>query len=175
MAFGFPEPSPRYYHFSAAVEGQLYVYGGHTKDYKKEKSSLASKVHLFNPSLESWQERRPEGLPPPPGIYSGACASVGHHAYFYGGYDGTERHGSLYQLNTSTFIWSKNSTAGPMKKSGCKMISSDDNLILFGGFGLPSGPIQPGAEFVKSTKFTDGRGWTNELHTFSLRRGKGSL
>ena len=47
--------------------------------------------------------------------------------------------------------------------------------LLFGGYGIPSDPIQPGAEFVKSSRFTDGRGWTNELHTFDLIKGEGDI
>ena len=167
MASDYPEPSPRYGHFSAAVEGQMYAYGGVTKDFTKEKSSLASTVHLFNPCLESWQERRPEGIPPP-GLHSGTCTSAGHYVYFYGGFDGKDRHGSLHKLNTSTLTWDTLSDKGPMKKSHCRMISHDNKLLLFGGFGIPSGPIQPGADFVKNTNFKDGRGFTNELHTFSI-------
>ena len=173
MASAFSEPSPRRSHFSVAVEGQIYVYGGLTEDFRREKSSLASTVHLFIPCLESWQERRLKG-PPPPGVYNGACASVGHHAFFYGGLDGTNRHGSLHQLNTSTLIWSVKSTTGPpMRKTGCRMISYDDKLLLYGGYGIPSGPTQPGAEFIKDPRFTDGSGWTNELHTFCLEGGEG--
>ncbi len=48
----------------------------------------------------------------------------------------------------------------------------EDQLILFGGYGYPSGPTQPGAEFIKSTKYTDGSGWTNELHSYSLKEGE---
>ena len=181
FSYAFSEPPPRYGHFSAAVEGNVYVYGGRTKDFRTEKSSLASTVHLFNPCGESWQERRPEG-PPPPGIYAGACASVGHHAFFYGGSDGTKYHGSLHQLNTNKLIWSKLTTtgiaAGPMRKAGGRMISYDDKLVLYGGYGTlsVSTRTQPGAEFVKDARCTSvTKGWTNELHTFCPRGGKGLL
>ena len=170
MASGFSEPSPRWGHFSAVIEGSLYVYGGRTKDFLKGKSSIASKVHLFNPCLESWQKRRPEG-PPPPGIYHGASASAGHYAYFYGGTDGMQRHGSLHQLNTITSSWTPLSTENPMKKSGCSMVSHDDQLLLLGGHGFASVPAQPGAEFIEDARYTDGRGFTNELHTFCLKGG----
>ena len=61
---------------------------------------------------------------------------------------------------------------GPIRKSGCKMISHDNQLLLFGGYGVPSGPTQPGAEFVNNANYTDSRGWTNELHTFCLEQGE---
>ena len=114
MGSGFSEPSPRWAHFSTAVEGKVYAYGGRTKGFKGERNHLASTVHLFNPCQESWQERRPEGTPPP-GFQSGACASAGHHAYFYGGVYGTEVHGSLHQLNTNTLTWSTLTTTGRLK------------------------------------------------------------
>ena len=38
---------------------------------------------------------------------------------------------------------------------------------------IPSGPTQPGAEFIKDSRFTDGRGWTNELHVFDVQKGEG--
>ena len=60
-----------------------------------------------------------------------------------------------------------------MRKSGCGMVSYLDKLILFGGYGIPSGPTQPGAQFIKNSKYTDGRGWTNELHMFDVQKGEG--
>ena len=38
---------------------------------------------------------------------------------------------------------------------------------------IPSGPTQPGAEFIKNSEVTDGRGWTNELHVFDVQKGEG--
>lgn len=159
----FSEPSPRWGHFSTAVEGQLYVYGGRTEDFAQERSSLASTVHVFDPSQESWQEKRPEG-PAPPGLVDGACASVGHHAFFYGGHDGTEQHGSLHQLDTRTLSWTQLSASGPMRTSACEVISYDDKLLLFGDH------TQSGA---KNAGFNDGGVSTNELHTFCLKGGEG--
>ena len=50
------------------------------------------------------------------------------------------------------------------------MIVYGKKLLLFGGYGFPSHPSQP--DFVKSSCFTDGRGWTNELHSFDLEEGE---
>ena len=55
------------------------------------------------------------------------------------------------------------------------MIAFDKKLLLFGGYGILSGPTQPYATFIKDRKFTDGRGWTNELHLFDLKEGEGVL
>ena len=54
------------------------------------------------------------------------------------------------------------------------MIAFGRKLLLFGGYGIPSGPTQPGEKF-KSSNFSDGRGWTNELHLFDIKEGEGVL
>ena len=45
------------------------------------------------------------------------------------------------------------------------------HLLLFAGYGPPPTDIQPGAVFTRDTLYTDGRGWTNELHLFDLDTG----
>ena len=166
------EPSPRFSHYSALVEEKFCVWGGRTKDFLKEKSELASSVHCFHPLLEFWDVNKIGGVPPP-GLSTGSCASAGHHVYLYGGSDGSHRQSSLHQLDTRSWTWKQLSSAGPMRKVSCGMVAHDSKLVLFGGYGYPSGPTQPGAEFIKDSKFTDGRGWTNEVHTFNLKEGEG--
>ena len=63
--------------------------------------------------------------------------------------------------------WKQLSSAGPMRMGACGMVAHD------GGYGYPSGPTQSGAEFIKDSRYTGGRGWTNELHTFDLKEGEG--
>ena len=163
------EPSPRWGHYSALVEKKVCVWGGVTKDILKQKSELASSVHSFDPLLEFWDKNKLSGVPPP-GLYDGGCASAGHHVYLY---DGSHNQSSLHQLDTRSWTWKQLSSAGPMRKVSCGMVAHDSKLVLFGGYGVQSGPTQPGAEFIKSSDFTDGRGWTNEVHTFDLKEGEG--
>ena len=162
------EPSPRWGHYSALVEEKFCVWGGRTKDFLHGKSELASSVHCFHPLLEFWDVNKIGGVPPP-GLYLGACASAGHHVYLYGGTDGSHRQSSLHQLDTRSWTWKQLSSAGPMKKSSCGVVAHDSKLVSFGGYGVPT---QPGAEFIKNSRFTDGRGWTNEVHTFDLKEGE---
>ena len=177
MAAGFSEPTPRWAPFSAPVGGQAFLRGGRTRDFHKDKSSLLSTVHTFDFLSETWRERAVEGAPPP-GICHGACASSGQCLYCFGGVDGSAYYNSLHQLDTSsaTLKWTQpttpDSSSGPMKKIACGMVSYYSCLVLFGGYGFPCGPTQPGAEFIRSTKVTDGRGWSNELHVFDLTEGE---
>ena len=166
------EPSPRWGHYSALVEEKFCVWGGRTKDFLQEKSELTSSIHSFDPFLEFWAKNKLSGVPPP-GLYLGACASAGHHVYLYGGTDGSRFQSSLHQLDTRSWTWKQLSRSGPMRKRACGMVAHDSKLVLFGGYGYPSGPTQPGAEFIKDSRYTNGVGWTNEVHIFDLKEGEG--
>ena len=143
-------------------ESSPYVWGGLSK------SKLSSvHVHSFDPLLESWSEERCDKYHPP-GLSLGACASAGHYFYVYGGKDGSN---NLHQLDTKSGTWKQFSSVGPMRKIGCKMVAYGSKLALFGGYGYPSGPTQPGAEFALN-KLNGNDGWTNELHIFDINKGE---
>ena len=172
------EPLPRYAHHAAAVGGKAYVWGGLAKDFKDaETRAKLSLLESFDPLAELW-------LPParttgdhPPGLYGGAIAAAGGSLYHYGGSDVTSYFNALSKLDIPTLNWSLLSqvSTGPMRKTGCRMACFERALLcVVGGFGEPSGPIQPGATFMESRRFS-GRGWTNEVHFFSLREGEGML
>ena len=98
----------------------------------------------------------------------------GHSLYLYGGYDENGcRCGDLYQLNTQTWLWRKlsgGSAGGPGKKSGCRMISYQDQLLVVGGCHdeMPSSR-QAGAEYEQlfGSSFT-----SNKIHGYSLTSGR---
>ena len=165
------EPPPRFSHFSTAVKGHLCVSGGLTKGSTKEKGEL---VHTFNQLSESWSSKQCQGPSPPGGLYYGASTHAGHHLYLYGGHDGSHFQNSLHQLDTRSWTWSSHlSSAGPMGKTGCRMVSYDETLLCFGGYGDLSDTTQPGAEFTKDRRIGSGyRGWTNEFHAYDLTRGE---
>jgi len=58
-----------------------------------------------------------------------------------------------------------------MAKFGAGMIACGDNLALFGGYGVPRGPTQPGSSFIKHAKSVDGGGCTNEVHIYHTKEG----
>ena len=171
---GVYEPSPVWGHFSAPVQNRWYTWGGYSNDVDDEKISwedFKSSVNTYDPYLETWTRLNTTGTPPS-GVCYGACAAVGHHLYTYGGLDTSGSYvDSFHQLDTRTLVWSELPN-GPMRKAGSRMIAYDNKLFLLGGKGIPSGPIQPGSEFILGEDNDDGRGWTNEIHSFDLTKGE---
>ena len=118
---------------------------------------------------------------PPPGLHSGGFAVVAETLYYFGGTDGRSPYSSLHSLNTETLEWrelqSKNPADQPMPKFDHGIVTYHDETVdvtsiaVFAGYGKPVTPIQPGSTFIQNTNYTDGRGWTNELHLFNLTNG----
>ena len=171
------EPSPRFGHGTAAVVGRCYLWGGRVQDFSASgRRKLASTVEIFDPYLETWEEHPTTGVPPP-GLYGGACTSLLDSLYWFGG---SSHYNSLHRLDTTTLEWREiqplNKDDGPLRKSGCEIVSFlQDKLAVFGGYGIHTGPTQPGAMFTKNTLFTDGIGWSNELHVFNITEGMWAL
>ena len=161
------EPKPRYDHYAGAVGGQCFVFAGRTVDFDNTKEELSSTVEVFDQYLEEWKALKTTGSPPK-GLYAGGCCvSPSGDLYTYGGHDGSKWHGGLYKL--SSLKWSQISADsdpnGPMRKAGCGMVFFyKSKLAIIGGYGLPHGPPQPGASFVKDKGYTNGTVWTNEIH-----------
>ena len=174
------EPSPRFVHGAVAVGGRCYLWGGRVQDFSASgRRKLLSTVEIFDPYLETWEKHHTTGVPPP-GLYFGACTSLLDSLYWFGGNDGSSFYNSLHRLDTTTLEWREihplNQADGPMRKSGCEIVSFlQDRLAVFGGYGIPTGPTQPGAMFTKNTDYTDGRGWSNELHVFNITEGMSAL
>ena len=157
------------------VEGKLHVWGGASGDFLRHEVSLkdhTSTVFTFDSYLETWNHLNAEGTPPS-GLYFCACASAGHYLYTFGGGTNDSKYtGSLHQLDTRTSMWTELAKDGPMKKTSSAMVVYNNQLILFAGYGIPSGPIQPGSKFIVDSKDTDRSGWTNEMHSFDLKEGE---
>ena len=151
--------------FVASTENKLYLWGG----FKNVEPS-AVYIHVYSVNTETWMRDITKGPHPCAGLRGGGCSIAGQHIYLYGGYDGSSRYGSLYQMNIDNWSWSELSNcsaAGPGRKSGCGMIIFKDQLVVVGGFyGYDEDPYskQPGSRYE--------RGWTNELHCYSLTTGK---
>ena len=136
------EPSARCDHVVLSVEGRVYLWGGETQDsVSDDKIKLANCIEQFDPYLEVWSQLS-----------------------------------TKYSLNVKILTWSQlcpaGTAGGPMRKAMCGMVHFHrDKLAVIGGYGIPTGPTQPGSTFIKDTTCTDGRGWTNEIHVFNLDQG----
>ena len=172
------EPAARFAHVSFVAEGKVHLWGGQTQGLvsgsKDDGIKLANSIEEFDPYLEAWSQLNTAGILHHPGLVVSACASIGEHVYMYGGARSRYK-GVLSCLNVKSLTWSQLSPegeGGPMRKAGCGMVHfHHDKLAVIGGYGFPTGPTQPGSSFIRNTKFTDVRGWTNELHVFDLSQG----
>ena len=172
------EPAARFAHVSFSVEGKVYLWSGMTQNLESgsndDRTKLSNCIERLDPYLEVWSRLNTAGTPHP-GLVIAACASYGEHVYMYGGRKNNFE-GVLTCLNVKTLIWSRlcpaGTAEGPMVKAACGMVHfHHDKLAVIGGYGLPSGPTQPGSSFIRDTNKTDGRGWTNEIHVFNLSQG----
>ena len=167
------EPLPRFQHISESVGSKVLVQGGRTKDFsEKSQQHLTSVVEIFDPYSELWEQRQVTGDAPSPGTYAAASASLHDDLFSFGGVDGRGKYqNTIHRLDTKTWCWStQNAEGAPMPKWACRLISFRDSLAVFGGYGIPRGPTEP-QSFVKNTSYTDGRGWTNEFHMYSVTEG----
>ncbi len=93
-------------------------------------------LHEFNSATTTWTRHQLQGRHPP-GLYEGGCARIEDCMYFYGGWGGGQRTGSLYQLNLTNWTWQEMSSPGasgsPGVKFGCCMIDYKSSLLVHGG------------------------------------------
>ena len=156
-------PPPRSDSFLASTGDKLYLWGGY-------KDAEPNAVHKYSVKTETWMRDITKGSHPPAGLWGGGCSVSGQHIYLYGGSYGSSLSGSLYKVNTDNWSWSELSNCsagGPGRKTGCSMITYKDQLVVAGGYYGPNrepDSKQPGSRYE--------RGWTNELHCYSLTTGK---
>ena len=154
-------PSARSCPFIASAGDLVYLWGG-------EGNTEPETVFLFHRDAKTWARQRTRGPHPPARLRDGGCCISGQHLYIYGGHVGFSQHGTLYELNTNSWIWrqlSDGGASGPVKRSRCRMIPYQDQLLVVGGSyeDMPSSR-QAGASYD--------HGFTNEVHCFNLTTGK---
>ena len=169
------EPVPRAGHISGCVGSKVLVQGGLTKDFsEKIRQHLTSVVEVFDPYSELWEQKQVKGDGPEPGIYAAASVSLHGDLFTFGGVFNGKLFNTLHRLDTKTWSWHQvspqNADGAPMPKCSCGMISFRDGLGVLGGYGTPQGPTEP-QSFLKDSRYTNGRGWTNEFHIYNLSEG----
>ena len=153
-------PPPGSFSFVASTRDTLFLWGGNG-DAEPET------VHIYSVNTETWKREFTKGPHPPAGLNDGGCTLAGRCIYLYGGSYGSSYSGTLYELSTDNFTWSKLSNdGGPLRKVGCRMITYKDQVLVVGGRYEPDEVFskQPGSRYE--------RGYTNELHSYSLSAGK---
>ncbi len=159
------EPPPCALPFSAEADGRHYYWRGLCH-------RLGSNIiAVYDSRTEQWSLLPTTG-PPPPGEWGGCSVCVGRCLYAFCSH-GHDYVNDMYKLDLDTLQWTKVETTSdqPIKKSYCGLVSVDERtLFCFGGLGI--GPTQPGSTFTRNTRYTDGRGWTNEFHLFDVKNGK---
>ena len=169
MASSVYQPSPRFHHSAVQVQEQSYLWGGRT-----QVSSRSEVVNIFDSYVEIWKERSTTGVPPP-GLYNGASTLLCEDLYYFGGNDGTHLHNTLHKLQTGTLEWQEiaqhDPAGGPLPKYRCHMVKYEQQLAVIGGLcRTPTGPLQSGAEFIKSLTNPE-YSYTNEFHLFNIKEG----
>ena len=161
MASSGAPPSARRNPFIASAGELIYLWGG-------EGDNEPESVFTYRYDTETWTREVTEGTHPPAGLNDGGCTISGQCLYLYGGYAGRSHQGVLYELNIKSWTWRKvcdGGAGGPGKKTGCTMISYQDQLLVVGGcyYKTPSSR-QAGANYQG--------GRTNEVHSYNLTTGK---
>ena len=157
-------PSARVSPFVASAGDLTYLWGG-------DGDTEPEAIFIYHHDTETWTRRLTSGPHPPAGLCNSGCAMSGHSLYLYGGYD--ENHSGLYELNTQTWQWkqlSDGSAGGPGKKTSCRMIIYQDQLLVVGGCYVKMPTRQAGARYEKI--LLGSSVYTNEAHGYSLTSGR---
>ena len=170
------EPTPRYYHSTAVVGDEVYLWAGEQRDMPEvhnsaEKQAFLSSVEVFSLNTGCWEQRATHGTPPL-GISSYSCVAVGNDLHYFGGKCSHRGcyHNSVHTLNTSTLQWrmlapTTSGDGAPMSKSCCGVADQEENfLFAVGGHGSTPSSHQQGAQYQKDGIYA----CTNEQHIFSL-------
>ena len=161
-------PAARLYHQAVSIDGKVYMWGG-------AGNVNPTVVEVFDHCTETWRKYITKGKPHP-GVYSVACTACEGHLYAYGGMGGAGHLAVLSKLDVSTLTWSRLSLKdpnGPMRKWECGLVCFHGCILtVFGGYGIPNYPMQPGSEFIQDDRYKSYElGWTNELYAFDISKG----
>ena len=155
-------PSARRWPFIASAGKFVYLWGGQGDTEPKT-------VFIYRHDTETWTRKVTKGQHPPAGLREGGCTISGQCLFLYGGCDDGGSHcGDLYELNIKNWTWRKvcdGGAGGPGKKTGCRIISYKDQILVVGGFYWKTpNSRQPEASYEG--------GRTNEVHSYNLTTRK---
>ena len=161
------EPTARFGHCTAVVNGRLLMYGGTDSD------EPPSVVEIFED--RTWKSMLTTGELPEG--YAGLTATaVADTLFTFAGMGREGLSNKLFALRTVSLEWNKLHPVNPDEAPSAKLFSAiiafgRNMLCSFGGKGpLPTSPY-PGAEYVAEEREDDGNGWNNELACYDLSKG----
>ena len=167
-------------------DSRLFCWGGNQKDlpmvhYNDKKRKFTSSVDIFHLPTLKW-ERKPTTAIPPAGVMDYACTNLRDNILYFGGSCKPLQcfHNDLFELNTLTNEWREiiniSPDNGPMRKSGCGMISlnmnGEDNLAVIGGFGPIPITTHTGSQYIPHPNIPN-RCYTSEIHTMCVNSSPG--
>ena len=185
------KPDGRFWHSSQSFGEKVYIWGGRTPQYGRDKETGQQTVVMideFNSMDRSWHTRETCEIPHS-GLSEVACASFENFLYFYGGNNGEELNSILSQLDLKTMKWlqlpSKNMDKRPMRKDACGMVHFKTNggkrqLLIMCGYAESEdgkvntwngGSSDENARFRIDENAQSAAGWTNEIHLFNIESG----
>ena len=165
------EPEPRFGACSATVGRKQYIWGG---GFSGGVFAPTNTVLILDLATSLWTEQQLSG-PYPPGVAYPACAIIGHSLFIFGGWTEKGYSNSMYKLGTTTLKFSvvkaTNIEVSPIPKLSVMIPLSTNILLVVCGYGIPIQKRSTGL-FIKERGSTDGCGYTNEVHCFTLDGGK---
>ena len=144
------EPRPRWYHAAFGVGSKHFLWGGDGSP-----AIQTAQIETFDISSATWQEPLLLKGSPPGRLDGMAVTTDGNSAYSFGGYVGSIRTNSIYEINTQTLECTDvlpTSSSSPPGVAFSDMVFFQNLLVVYGGH-------------------TD-KGPTNDLYIFDLRRGE---
>ena len=146
------EPTARYGHVAVGVGDRLFIWGGNNKRTPIQPTTFES----FNLSALKWEHPRQLNGTLPDGLWNTVGTSDGEYGYTFGGYTGTTRLNTLYEINTRTLLCREllpnSSSHAPKKVSGCRTVLYKKKLVVYGGY--------------------TGETCTDDLHVFDLDKSE---
>ena len=141
----------RFYHAAFGFGSKHFLWGG-----LGSPAIQTAQIETFDVFSTKWQEPLLLKGSPPDRLYGMAVTTDGgDSAYSFGGYEGSTRTNSIYEINTETLECRHvlpASTYSPPRVAGSRMVSFKDVLVVYGGI-------------------TD-KGPTKDLYVFDLRKGE---
>ena len=143
------QPQGRSYHAAFGVGSKHFLWGGDGSAVQ------TAQIETFDVSSAKWQEPLLLKGSPPGRLYGMAVTTDGDSAYSFGGYVGSTRTNSIYEINTRTLecrhVLPTSSYSPPGVAYG-SILLCNEQLVACGGH-------------------TD-KGRTNDLYIFDLRKGE---